>query len=57
MKRRIEEEVGSAMIDLQRLNLPVSVSAPLQRAIGDYQSVLESIALHLSESADIRDAH
>ncbi len=55
MRKRIEEAIAYEMLSLERLILPISISAPLQRAIGDLQSVLESIQLQQSEAADIED--
>lgn len=57
MKRRIEEALAYAMLDLERLKLPVSISAPLQRAVGDLQSVIESIQVQQSEADDVKDGH
>lgn len=56
MRKCYEETVAYAQRELDQLILPVSIAAPLQRAIGDLQSVLESIQLQQSEYADIRDA-
>lgn len=54
-RRRIEEFLAYEMLDLERLILPFSVSAPIIRAIGDLQSALESIQAQQSESADDAD--